>query len=151
LEILENDPCPYKRVSWLERADLVGQVCGSSPHGPTISLIHRHFAMAFLYILQSDTTHRFYIGSTDDLRACRVIRPRMTALRPGAIVISRDKRLKKRAADHIRSFEKIANQQKSVRVEVDPEKLEYEYARTNLVERASFRKGRSNKTRFEKT
>jgi putative endonuclease len=24
--------------------------------------------MAFVYILQSETTHRFYIGSTDDLR-----------------------------------------------------------------------------------
>jgi transcriptional regulator with XRE-family HTH domain len=45
-----------------------------------------------------------------------------------AIVISRDKRLEKRAADHIRAFEKIANQQKHVRVEVDPEKLVYEYA-----------------------
>jgi DNA-binding transcriptional regulator YiaG len=45
-----------------------------------------------------------------------------------AIVISRDKRLEKRAADHIRAFEKIADQQKRVRVEVDPEKLEYEYA-----------------------
>ena len=45
-----------------------------------------------------------------------------------AIVISRDKRLEKRAADHIRAFEKIADQQKRVRVEVDPTKLEYEYA-----------------------
>jgi len=45
-----------------------------------------------------------------------------------AIVISRDKRLEKRAADHIRAFEKIADQQKRVRVEVDPDKLEYEYA-----------------------
>src|SRR5208282_3226184 len=45
-----------------------------------------------------------------------------------AIVISRDKRLEKRAADHIRAFEKIADQQKRVRVEVDAEKLEYEYA-----------------------
>ena len=36
--------------------------------------------------------------------------------------------LEKRAADHIRAFEKIADQQKRVRVEVDPEKLEYEYA-----------------------
>jgi hypothetical protein len=32
------------------------------------------------------------------------------------------------AADHIRAFEKIADQQKRVRVEVDAEKLEYEYA-----------------------
>lgn len=45
-----------------------------------------------------------------------------------AIVISRDKRLEKRAADHIRAFEKIADQQKRVRVEVDTDKLEYEYA-----------------------
>jgi hypothetical protein len=36
-----------------------------------------------------------------------------------AIVISRDKRLEKRAADHIRAFGKIADQQKRVRVEVD--------------------------------
>jgi hypothetical protein len=36
--------------------------------------------------------------------------------------------LEKCAADHIRPFEKIADQQKRVRVEVDPEKLEYEYA-----------------------
>ncbi|MGH9741529.1 MAG: hypothetical protein ACRD51_04180 [Candidatus Acidiferrum sp.] len=45
-----------------------------------------------------------------------------------AIAISRDKRLEKRAADYIRAFEKIAGQQKRVRVEVDAEKLEYEYA-----------------------
>ena len=43
-------------------------------------------------------------------------------------MISRDKRLEKRAAAHIRAFEKIADQQKRVRVEVDPEKLAYEYA-----------------------
>ncbi|HYL65193.1 MAG TPA: helix-turn-helix domain-containing protein [Candidatus Methylomirabilis sp.] len=45
-----------------------------------------------------------------------------------AIVISRDKRLEKRAADHIRAFAKIADKQKHLRVEVDAEKLEYEYA-----------------------
>jgi transcriptional regulator with XRE-family HTH domain len=45
-----------------------------------------------------------------------------------AIVVSHDKRLEKRAADHIRAFENIADQQKRVRVEVDVEKLEYEYA-----------------------
>lgn len=45
-----------------------------------------------------------------------------------AIVISRDKLLKKRAADHIRAFEKIADQQKRVRVELDPGKLAYQYA-----------------------
>ena len=45
-----------------------------------------------------------------------------------AIVISRDKRLEKRAADHIRAFAKIADKQKRVRVEVDTEKYEYEYA-----------------------
>lgn len=45
-----------------------------------------------------------------------------------AVVISRDKRLEKRAADHIRAFEKIADKQKHVRVEVDTEKHEYEYA-----------------------
>jgi len=44
------------------------------------------------------------------------------------MVISRDKRLEKRAADHIRTFEKIADRQKHVRVEVDAEKREYEYA-----------------------
>jgi hypothetical protein len=43
-------------------------------------------------------------------------------------VISRDKRLDKRAADHIRAFEKIADEQKRVRVEVNPERFEYEYA-----------------------
>jgi hypothetical protein len=36
--------------------------------------------------------------------------------------------LEKRAADHIRAFEKIAHQQKRVRVKVGPAKLEYEYA-----------------------
>jgi DNA-binding transcriptional regulator YiaG len=41
-----------------------------------------------------------------------------------AIVISREKH----AADHIRAFEKIAGQQKRVRVEVDAQKLAYEYA-----------------------
>ncbi len=40
------------------------EIWGSSPHGPTIP---RWFAMAFVYILQSETTGRFYIGSTDDL------------------------------------------------------------------------------------
>lgn len=45
-----------------------------------------------------------------------------------AVVISRDKRLEKRAADHIRAFEKITDKQKRVRVEVDAEKREYEYA-----------------------
>jgi DNA-binding transcriptional regulator YiaG len=45
-----------------------------------------------------------------------------------AVVISRDKKLEKRAADHIRAFEKIADKQKHVRVEVDAETREYEYA-----------------------
>ena len=45
-----------------------------------------------------------------------------------AVVISRDKRLEKRAADHIRAFEKIADKQKHLRVEVDTAKHEYEYA-----------------------
>jgi DNA-binding transcriptional regulator YiaG len=45
-----------------------------------------------------------------------------------AVVISLDKQLEKRAADHIRAFEKIANKQKRVRVEVDAERLAYEYA-----------------------
>jgi putative endonuclease len=37
------------------------EVCGSSPHGPTI------LAAGILYILQSETSGRFYVGSTDDL------------------------------------------------------------------------------------
>lgn len=45
-----------------------------------------------------------------------------------AVVISRDRRLEKRAADHIRALAKIADKQKHLRVEVDAEKLEYEYA-----------------------
>jgi len=48
-------------------------------------------------------------------------------MRHPAIVISRDKRLEKRVANHIRAFEKIADQHKRVRVEVDPKKLEFEY------------------------
>jgi YgiT-type zinc finger domain-containing protein len=44
------------------------------------------------------------------------------------VVMSRDKRLEKRAADHIRTFGKMANKQKRVRVEVDTQKHEYEYA-----------------------
>jgi YgiT-type zinc finger domain-containing protein len=44
------------------------------------------------------------------------------------VVMSRDKRLEKRAADHIRAFERMADKQKRVRVEVDTEKHEYEYA-----------------------
>jgi transcriptional regulator with XRE-family HTH domain len=43
-----------------------------------------------------------------------------------AMVISRDKRLEKRASAHIRAFEKIADRKKRVRVEVDAAKLEYE-------------------------
>ncbi len=38
------------------------EVWGSSPHGPTIAL-----GMAVLYILQSKTTGRYYVGSTSDL------------------------------------------------------------------------------------
>jgi hypothetical protein len=44
------------------------------------------------------------------------------------VVISRDKQLEKRAGAYIRAFEKIADKRKHVRVEVDAEKLEYEYA-----------------------
>jgi transcriptional regulator with XRE-family HTH domain len=44
------------------------------------------------------------------------------------VVMSRDKRLEKRAADHIRTFGKMANKQKRVRVEVDTQKHEYAYA-----------------------
>ena len=38
------------------------EVWGSSPHGPTI-----YTAVASLYILESATTGRFYVGSTNDL------------------------------------------------------------------------------------
>ncbi|MBZ5527321.1 MAG: protein kinase [Acidobacteriia bacterium] len=37
LEISKDDPRTAGRLRWLERADRVGQVWGSSPHGPTIS------------------------------------------------------------------------------------------------------------------
>src|SRR5713226_9665904 len=37
LEISTNDSGFDPKLSWLERADPVGQVWGSSPHGPTIS------------------------------------------------------------------------------------------------------------------
>ena len=40
------------------------EVCGSSPHGPTTSSIT---PMGFLYILESESTGWFYIGSTDNL------------------------------------------------------------------------------------
>jgi predicted GIY-YIG superfamily endonuclease len=43
------------------RIDTV-EVWGSSPHGPTMGTL-----MAFLYILESLTTGRFYVGSTSDL------------------------------------------------------------------------------------
>ncbi len=36
VEIVEVDRVADFRTPWLERADPVGQVCGSSPHGPTI-------------------------------------------------------------------------------------------------------------------
>jgi hypothetical protein len=36
LEIIADDSRSHFSASWLERADLVGQVWGSSPHGPTI-------------------------------------------------------------------------------------------------------------------
>src|SRR5208283_1229763 len=36
LEVVAADSRPHFCASWLERADRVGQVCGSSPHGPTI-------------------------------------------------------------------------------------------------------------------
>ena len=38
------------------------EVWGSSPHGPTI-----YTAVAFLYILHSETSNRYYVGSTNDL------------------------------------------------------------------------------------
>ena len=44
------------------------------------------------------------------------------------IVTSHNKELAKRATDHIRAFEKIADQEKRVRVEIDTEKHAYEYA-----------------------
>jgi putative endonuclease len=39
------------------------QVRGSSPHGPTIFLLN----MGILYILQSESNGRFYVGSTNVL------------------------------------------------------------------------------------
>lgn len=44
------------------------------------------------------------------------------------VVISRDKYLEKRAADHIKAFLKAADQRKHLRLEVDADRLEYEYA-----------------------
>ena len=44
------------------------------------------------------------------------------------MVISRDKGLEKRAADHIRAFAKVADKQKHLRLEVDTQKHDYEYA-----------------------
>ena len=46
----------------LERYLDTVEVWGSSPHGPTILSL-----MGVVYILQSETTARFYIGSTADL------------------------------------------------------------------------------------
>jgi hypothetical protein len=63
MEIFEHDSCAAQKLSWIERADRVGQVWGSSPHEPTTP----DLIMAFLYILQSDTTERFYVGSTPAL------------------------------------------------------------------------------------
>ncbi len=40
------------------------EVCGSSPHGPTI---HLPAFVASLYILQSEATARYYVGSTNEL------------------------------------------------------------------------------------
>src|SRR5712691_9331073 len=37
MEVAPDDPRSHREGGSLERADLVGQVCGSSPHGPTIS------------------------------------------------------------------------------------------------------------------
>jgi putative endonuclease len=42
------------------------EVWGSSPHEPTIPFF-LGIRNGFVYILQSETTHRFYIGSTNDL------------------------------------------------------------------------------------
>jgi hypothetical protein len=63
MEVFEHDSCSSQKLSWLERADRVGQVWGSSPHEPT----NFNLMMASLYILQSDSTERFYVGSTDIL------------------------------------------------------------------------------------
>ena len=45
MEIGSNDPSLDRQLSWLERADPVGQVWGSSPHEPTIPFsdaLHLH-------------------------------------------------------------------------------------------------------------
>ena len=64
MEISKDDSGLDPKLSWLERADRVGQVWGSSPHGPTIPLPP---VMAFVYILQGKTTGRFYVGSYSTL------------------------------------------------------------------------------------
>jgi len=40
MEVVADDSRPYFRASRLERAEQVGQVCGSSPDGPTIVFNH---------------------------------------------------------------------------------------------------------------
>jgi YgiT-type zinc finger domain-containing protein len=45
-----------------------------------------------------------------------------------AVVMSRDERLQKHAADYIRELEKVANKQKRVRVDVDAASEQYQYA-----------------------
>jgi predicted GIY-YIG superfamily endonuclease len=49
--------CAY----WFAGAHKV-EIWGSSPHGPTIPAM-----AAYFYILQSQTSGKFYVGSTDDL------------------------------------------------------------------------------------
>ena len=59
LEISQADFPIDRGREGLERADLIGQVCGSSPHGPTISA-----QMAYVYILRSASRGRYYVRST---------------------------------------------------------------------------------------
>jgi len=52
---------PVAQLARAGRQGRPGQRLDSSP-------THLHSSMAFVYILQSETTERFYVGSTDDLQ-----------------------------------------------------------------------------------
>ena len=60
MEVLEDGACPSGDDGWLERAERLGQVWGSSPHEPTIPL------RGVLFHPTKRTSAKFYVGSATE-------------------------------------------------------------------------------------
>lgn len=94
-------------------------------HGEELRFLRKHIGMSqeeFAKLVHANkTTLSKWENNEDPI-------PIRTDIYARMMVISRDKRLEKRAADHIRAFANVADKQKRVRVEVDIEKGEHVYA-----------------------